>query len=215
VLAVGHMALAYLLGKPTAKALKVNVNVPLLMVLSILPDIDILFENYGVVHRGPTHSVIAALLVFIPIFYAYRKKAAPYLVALLSHSLIGDFFIGGQIQLFWPLSNSEFGLHELGLPYFFDIDSSVNVALELTLFILAIIVLFKSGDIKQFFLKKKTGLLLIIPIGTVLVPSVIGYPMQVPSLLIAPHLFFLILFSVTVFIVLASVFRSRKQQSKS
>lgn len=212
MLAVGHMALAYLLGKPTAKALKVNVNVPLLMVLSILPDIDILFQKY-IMHRGPTHSVVVAVVAFIPIFYLYRKKAAPYLVALLSHSLIGDFFIGGQIQLFWPLSKSQFGLHELGLPYF-DIDSSVNVALELTLFIIAIIVLFKSGDIKQFFLKKKTGLVLIIPIGTVLLPSVIGYPLQVPSLLVAPHLFFLILFSVTVFIVLAGVFRGRKQQSK-
>ena len=67
MLAVGHMALAYLLGKPTAKFLKVSANVPILMVLSILPDIDILFEGY-VMHRGPTHSVVVAALAFIPLF---------------------------------------------------------------------------------------------------------------------------------------------------
>jgi membrane-bound metal-dependent hydrolase YbcI (DUF457 family) len=207
------MALAYLLGKPAAKAVKVNLNVPLVMVMAILPDIDILFESF-LLHRGPTHSVVMAALVFIPVFYVYRKNAAPYFVALLSHSLIGDFFIAGRIQLFWPLSNSEFGLHELGLPYFFEIKDPVSVASELTLFALAIILLFKSGDVRQFLRAKKTSLVLIIPIGTVLLPSVIGYPLQVPSLLVAPHLFFLVLFSVTVLIVLASIFRGKTQLSK-
>ena len=116
-------------------------------------------------------------------------------------------------MLFWPVTQAEFGLHELGLWWaYFDINSLVNVALELSLFTGAIIVLVKSKDLRQFFQNRLTSLVLIIPIGTVLLPSVIGYPLQVPSLLIAPHLFFLVLFSVTVLVVLTAFFR--KPQKK-
>ncbi len=204
------MALAYLLGKPIANALKVNFNVPLILVLSIIPDIDVLFEGV-ILHRGPTHSAIIAIIVFIPLFLYYKKQAVPYFVALLSHALIGDFLIGGQITLFWPLTQAEFGLHELGIWWaYFEIDNLVNVALELSLFTVAILVLVKSKDIRQFFQNKKTSLVLIIPIGTVLLPSLIGYPLLVPALLIAPHLFFLALFSVAVLIVLFSYIRKPK-----
>jgi len=75
-------------------------------------------------HRGPTHSIISALIVFVPFFIVYRKKAVPYFIALISHSLIADFLIGGQIMLFWPLSQAEFGLHELG-SYFITINHRV------------------------------------------------------------------------------------------
>ncbi|MGE5637644.1 MAG: metal-dependent hydrolase [Chloroflexota bacterium] len=73
--AVGHMALAYLLSKTSAKGLKVNVIVPAVFVLSIIPDIDILFG--GEFHRGPTHSSIVALVIFIPFFIIYRRKTVP------------------------------------------------------------------------------------------------------------------------------------------
>ena len=53
--AVGHMALAYLIGKSSAKLLKVNLNIPLILVLSIMPDADILLGTYQLL-RGPTHS---------------------------------------------------------------------------------------------------------------------------------------------------------------
>ena len=43
--AVGHMSLAYLLGKGSAKWLKVKINIPLIMVLSILPDADIIADK--------------------------------------------------------------------------------------------------------------------------------------------------------------------------
>jgi hypothetical protein len=38
------MSLAYLLGKSSAKWLKVKINIPLIMVLSILPDVDLIFD---------------------------------------------------------------------------------------------------------------------------------------------------------------------------
>jgi len=201
------MGIAYLLAKASGKLLKVNFNIPLVLVLSILPDIDIIFQFlFGSnIHRGPTHSIIVAILVFIPVFIIYRKKATPYFAALASHSLIGDFFIGGQIQLLWPLSTREFGLPELGFPYI-SINSPINVVLEFTIFVIATVVMFKTRDIHVFFKKRKINLVLAVPIFTVLLPTFVGYPIHVPFLLVLPHLFYLVLFAIAVLIVLKDVF---------
>jgi membrane-bound metal-dependent hydrolase YbcI (DUF457 family) len=201
--AVGHMALAYLLGKGSAKPLKVNLNIPVILVLSIIPDIDIIFDAIFMteIHRGPTHSIIIAILVFIPVFVLYRRKALPYFLALASHSLIGDFLIGGRVQLLWPLSTGLFGLHESG-SYYISIFSPVNIALELTLFLISTVIMFKAKDWQVFFKNNKLNLVLVIPIFTVLLPTFVGYPSKVPLLLILPHLFYLILFSVSVWITL-------------
>ena len=63
--AVGHISLGYLVGNFFARILKVQFNVPLVIVLSIIPDIDIIFELLlgNPVHRGPTHSLIFAFLI--------------------------------------------------------------------------------------------------------------------------------------------------------
>jgi membrane-bound metal-dependent hydrolase YbcI (DUF457 family) len=199
------MALGYLLGKASARVLNVNINIPLLLVLSIIPDIDILlgFLLQSEIHRGPTHSIIVAILAFIPFFVLYSQKAAPYFASLASHSLIGDFFIGGQLQLLWPLSTSEFGLTD---PYI-NIYNSTNIALEFTLFAIALIVMFKTRDFFRFFRNSKMNLLLAVPIFTVLLPTFASYPLHVPDLLVLPHLFFLVLFSVSVLIVLRNLFK--------
>ena len=202
------MAIAYLLGKGTSKGLRLKLNIPILLVLSILPDIDIIYDflTGSAIHRGPTHSIIVAALAFIPIFVIFRKKAIPYFLALISHPLIGDFLVGGRLQLFWPLSTNQYGLHELGGPYI-DIFSPVNIILELSLFVLATIVLYKTGDWKVFFSRNKTNLILIIPVATVLLPSTIGYPFSNSLLLSEPilalaHLFYLALFSIAIIKVL-------------
>jgi membrane-bound metal-dependent hydrolase YbcI (DUF457 family) len=198
------MSLAYLLGKGSGKALRVKPNIALLLVLSILPDIDIVFDlltGYQI-HRGPTHSIVVASLVFIPIFVIYRKKAIPYFLALISHSLIGDFFIGGNLQLLWPISKAEFGIHELGSAYI-SIFSPINIALELTLFVLAMLILFKSADWKAFLRKDIINLVLVIPVTTVLLPSTIGYPFSESLLFSEPalalaHVVYLVLFSIAI-----------------
>jgi membrane-bound metal-dependent hydrolase YbcI (DUF457 family) len=195
--AIGHIALAYLLGKTSAKLLKVNLNIPLILVLSIIPDIDILFDFLfnSEIHRGPTHSIIVAIVVFIPFFVLYRKRATPYFAALASHSLIGDFLIGGQLQLLWPLSTNEFGFTGI------NIYNPINIALEFTLFAVALVVMLKTRDLFHFFRNNKLNLILIIPIFTVLLPTFVGYPLSVPILLVLPHLFYLVTFSIAVLLV--------------
>ena len=201
--AVGHMALAYLLGKASATRLKVSSNIPAILVLSIIPDIDILF-GVDEFHRGPTHSAILALLIFIPLIILFRKKAVPYFLALLSHGLIGDLIIGGNLQLLWPITTNEISLSPL-LPKI-EINSPINVALELTLFSAATIVMFKAKDLQLFSRSKKSNLLLAIPIATVLLPTFVAYPLTVPISLVAPHLFYLALFTIAVFAVLLNSF---------
>jgi LexA-binding, inner membrane-associated putative hydrolase len=192
--AVGHMALGYLLGKASAKSLKVKPNIPLLLVLSIIPDIDILAgEDF---HRRATHSVILAIIVFIPFIIYFGRRAVPYMLALVSHALIADLIVGGGIQLWWPLSTKMVYL-PAPFPYI-SINSTVNVALELTLFTLATILMFKTKDSRIFLESHRSNLLLAIPIFTVLLPTFTGYPLTVPLLLIPPHLFYIIVFSIAV-----------------
>ena len=180
-----------------------NFNIPLILVLSVLPDVDIFLDHLlkTEIHRGPTHSIITAILVFIPFFLLYRQKATPYFASLASHSLIGDFLIGGQLQLLWPLSISEFGIHEMGFPYI-SIYNPINLVLEFSLFVIAFIVMLKTRDILRFFRSNKLNLILAIPIFTVLLPTFASYPLQVPAVLVLPHLFFLVLFSISILFVL-------------
>ena len=86
--AVGHLAIGYLFGKATSKLAQVDLNVPLLFALSIIPDIDLLVP--GLKHRGPTHSIVILCLLSLPAFVLYRKKATPYLVCLLYTSDAAD-----------------------------------------------------------------------------------------------------------------------------
>jgi membrane-bound metal-dependent hydrolase YbcI (DUF457 family) len=197
------MALAYLLAKGTGKLFNVNFNIPLVLVLSIIPDIDIIFGFllHSEIHRGPTHSIIVAILVFIPFFLYYRQRATPYFAALVSHSIIGDFLIGGQLQLLWPLSTREFGFS------YTTIYSTQSVVLEFTLFIIALVVMFKTRDIHQFFRNNNLNLVLAVPIFTVLLPTFASYPLQVPLLLVLPHLFYLVLFSISVLFVVRRFFK--------
>jgi hypothetical protein len=192
------MALAYLIGKASATQLRTNLIIPAILVLSIIPDIDILFGG-GEFHRGPTHSAVVALLVFIPLFILYRWKAVPYFLALLSHSLIGDLFIGGNLELFWPITTNP-----ISLPAPFPviaINSIVNVSFELILFTAATIIMFRTKDLHLFLRGKKSNLLLAIPIATLMLPTFLAYPLTVRILLVPPHLFYLGLFTIAFFSV--------------
>lgn len=195
------MALGYLLAKPTSKLLKTRLVVPFVLVLSTLPDADIIVPS---LHRGPSHSVITALLVFVPFIILYRKKAVPYFLALVSHAVIGDFLIGGGVQLLWPLSDAKFGNYW----FFTRITDPANVALELVLFVVATIVMFKTRDLLHFFQPHKSNLTLIIPVLTVLLPTFLSYPISVPILLIVPHILYLVLFSVAVLIAAFRLLRT-------
>ena len=82
------------------------------MFLSILPDIDIIFRFAGIElgHRTITHSAIIWLVIggilvsFFKIKYQKGSQAAVYLIAYLSHLMIGDILVG-PINILFPIGN--------------------------------------------------------------------------------------------------------------
>ena len=189
--AVGHFALGYLTGKLAAKSLDVNINFPLLFLASVFPDIDLLIP--GLEHRGPLHSVILFCLVFIPIFAIYKKRAAPYFVAVIQHIIIGDYLIGGDLQLLWPLTTNTYGFHV-------GIASLLNIALEWSLFLISMTFMIKTKDIFFLFKHHPSNMILAIPLLTVLLPTVISFPLYVPLALVIPHIVYLILLTIPILI---------------
>jgi membrane-bound metal-dependent hydrolase YbcI (DUF457 family) len=157
----------------------------MVLVLSVIPDIDLLIPFLQ--HRGPTHSIITALIAFVPIFVIYHGEAIPYFMALVQHSLIGDNLAGGQIQLLWPLTTQQYGTN-------ISIRSQTNITLEWIMFLASIIVMLKTKDIMAFFQPHNSSLILSIPTFTVLLPTFLAFPLEVPPILILPHIVYLILF---------------------
>jgi hypothetical protein len=185
------------LGKASAKLLRTKINIPTVLMLSVIPDTDIIIQIFvpTLEHRGPTHSVITALIVFIPIFAVYQKRAIPYFIALIQHSLIGDTVAGGQIQLLWPVATQYYGT---GM----NIQSQTNTAVEWTLFLLSMIIMLKTKDTATLFQPNNTSLALTIPVFTLLLPTFVGYPLDVPAWLIPPHLAYTFILSASIIIAL-------------
>ena len=186
--AVGHLALGYLTGRAAGKHLKVNTNISLLLLASVIPDIDLLVPVLE--HRGPTHSLIIFLIILIPAILIYGKKAVPYFIALVQHPLIGDY-ITGSTQLLWPLTPHTYGI---GIK----ITSLPNILLEWSLFLIFMTLAYKTKDIWLLFRHHPSNLLLSTPLFTVLLPTVLNFPTHVPLELLIPHLIYLTLFTLSI-----------------
>jgi len=167
--------------------------------LSVIPDIDILIPILE--HRGPTHSIIMTFTVFIPIFAIYHKKAIPYFIALIQHSLTGDYIAGGRIQIFWPITTQYYGT---GV----SIKSSTNITLEWLIFLTSIIIMLKAKDTATLFQPHNSNLILSIPTFTVLLPTFLSFPLEVPAWLMPPHLAYMSVFSASIIIDLFKVLKT-------
>ena len=201
--AIGHFALGYMSGRISAKLLKKDLNIPLVLTLSVIPDMDIIIPFLR--HRGPTHSIIVAFMAFVPFFFIFRKRAVPYFLALVQHSLLGDYFVGGGIQLLWPITATSYGG---GI----SILSQTNVILEWMLFLTSLAMMLHTKDITGFFEYHQSNILLSIPITTALLPTILSYPLQVPVWLLPPHLFYLTIMSTSiVFYVYRKLKTSRRK----
>jgi membrane-bound metal-dependent hydrolase YbcI (DUF457 family) len=200
VFAIGHLALGYLLGKTSARLLKLTPNIPLILLLSVVPDVDIILEHFGLFeHRGATHSLITALVVFLPFFVMYRKKTIPYFVSMVQHTLIGDYIAGGEMQLFWPITTNAYGTT-------ISLVGAMNMFIEVAAFAVAIIVMFKTKDLALFFKSNMSNLVLVVPGFAVLGSILLSYPyVRVFLLLILPHMFYVAMFSSAILLALFKV----------
>ena len=115
MLFVGHISLAFLIVYSISlkfQGVRKAVSIAVVMLLSILPDIDMIFRLVGIDlgHRTFTHSAIIWLIIggitisFFTIKYRKGSVAAVYLIAYLSHLVIGDVIVA-PINLLYPLGD--------------------------------------------------------------------------------------------------------------
>jgi hypothetical protein len=140
-----------------------------------------------------------AIIIFIPIFALFHKKAIPFFLALIQHSLLGDYITGGQIQLVWPLTTNYYGM---GI----SIESQTNITLEWLTFLASMIIMLKANDTLAFFQPHNSNLILTIPTFTVLLPTFLNFPLEIPTLLIPPHLVYIAIFSVSIILSMGAIF---------
>ena len=151
-------------------------------------------------HRGPTHSFITITVLMIPFFVVYKKQAIPYYAALLSHILIGDFFTGGS-QLLWPLTQTRFAALNYSV-------TTLPVQItELVLFAVTLPIMYKLKDLQSLLKPNNKNWVLIIPLAATVGPMFAlgtGGESTLPSLLLAPSIFYVLLFSYSIFVWLKS-----------
>lgn len=142
-----------------------------------------------------------AFIVFVPIFVFYRKEALPYFIALIQHSLVGDYIGGNGPQLLWPFTSQSYGIT-------LEITSLPNVVIESLLFLAAVVVMLKTDDISRFLEPHKSNLILAIPALTLLLPIIPRFPLGLPVWLIPSSLVYLFLFLIAILIALCEFYRS-------
>ena len=199
--AIGHFALGYLTGKSASKLLGVKLSMPLLLVASIIPDVDLILQYLDptlFMHRGPLHSIVTFSVLMLPFIVKYRKQAIPYYVALLSHSLLGDLFTGG-FEMLWPLSDRWFSLLDVS------VRSVPSITVELVLCIVALIIMFKTKDLQQLLKPASNNLFLIIAFGATIGPLLDlskTFEASLPTPLIIPSIFWLAVLAYAILIEL-------------
>ena len=146
-------------------------------------------------HGGPTHSIILYLALAFPAILLWRKQAIPYLTALVSHPLLGDYptriYQTSGVQLFYPLTSEWFaaGIEGAMLVYIY---------LELTLFAIFLGMMFVTRDFRTLIKPHPSNWLLGIPIATALLPVFLRFPLPVPAELVIPHIILIALLGIPV-----------------
>ena len=111
--------------------------------------------------------------------------------------------------MFWPFSNGLFGATNL------TVQSMPIVLAELTLFAVTLPLMYKLGDLQALFKPHNHNWALIIPLGAILGPLLSlgrGTENALPSLLIIPSLFYVGLFSYSIFIELRAWHKKDKEK---
>ncbi len=152
------MAMGYLFAWAVAKGMKQRVVVWAALTAAILPDYDILFSWAGLSHHTYTHSLVLWAPVMVALVL-WKRGSLPYVVAVLQHIVLGDTLVG-RVPLFLPLSKVQLGLN-LGMP------SMADILLEVGFSVLALLVLWRSGDLRRVFGGGSETVLMAVPLLSV------------------------------------------------
>lgn len=186
---LGHLAIGYLVAKFFGR--NHEIDIPIVLSASLLPDLDIIIPN--IPHRGPTHSIVVAFLLLVPVFYYWKTNIFIYYSAYASH-IVADLVAGsvnGRSQLLWPYIDRWIILYPKLI-----MGSDKEAAVEITILIIAMMVLWITKDYKKLIRYKNTNFLLFFPCAVVLMSFLLGYyygDSMIPSLFNIPHLLVMVL----------------------
>lgn len=184
--AVGHLAIGYLFGKSSSKILNTNIQLSLIFLFAVLPDIDLLIPFFE--HRGPTHSITALTIFLILTSFLIGRDAIPYSMVYLQHIVPGDYLTDGGVQLLWPINKQWYSLE-------INQGTSISISIELIAFIISFLIMWKMRDLRQLFHPQALNLILLIPLVALSSPLIIKFPNSVPLSLILPHIAYITLFT--------------------
>jgi membrane-bound metal-dependent hydrolase YbcI (DUF457 family) len=200
MLGAGHLALGYIAGTLTAKVTRSSINLPLLLFIAVIPDIDYLFPDIG--RRTITHSLLVQLVIASPFLIKYRQHAIPYLGALISHDVIDLFNVAG-VQLLWPISTYN---HPI-IPY--RIISQVAPymeVVELGIALFVFIVMIVTGVVQQMGTSHGQILLLLGSLGSLAASIIAVRVFMLPLFLSLAQLSFIVLLSWPILRYIAQIF---------
>ena len=186
-----------------SKTLRTNLNIPLALAISLVPDIDLLLEP-ALIHGGPTHSILLLTILFIPAFFIWKKASLPYLASAASHSIIGDYLTRlpkhRGVQLLYPLNSTFYSARP-------EVTQLTYIYSEIIMFVAFLFLLVAARDTKALTKVHPSNFLFIIPILTAALPVFIEFPLPVPSQLIIPHLALMVILAVPILLDLESYIR--------
>ncbi|MFQ5761892.1 MAG: metal-dependent hydrolase [Candidatus Bathyarchaeia archaeon] len=152
---LGHMAMAYLLGRPVASAVRrTQPSIPLLFLMGALPDFDLLFP-FIATHGTLTHSVWFWLVPFAVLGAFLGWRTLPYAVGVFQHFLLGDAVMYG-VAFLQPISDVTLRLN-VGMP------SAADSVIETGLLLGMIVYLRLSGDLSRILARERRNLWIILP----------------------------------------------------
>lgn len=135
--------------------------IPLILLLGIIPDSDLLLDTFGIMHRTVTHSFLLWTLIFIPLFIMFRLKSLPYFVAVVQHFAFGDILMG-KVMIFWPFNRSYIG-------FGFAMPSTFDVAMETAGLLIAAAIIIYSGDLRRTLAVEKRNTLMALPLMAIII----------------------------------------------
>ncbi len=160
-LPIGHSAIGFathsLISNDRANFNKWHMAI-FIIVLSNLPDIDVLFglvlhNNGSAFHRGPTHSILFALIMGY--LASKSSKICSYIpkasfktcfMLILSHVVADYFLTSSPVSFCWPFavsfSTGNSGWSHVFHTVFFDADQDTGILLVCT-FIIILVLIFK------------------------------------------------------------------------
>ena len=145
----------YLTVRVLDRVCKTKTKTWIALTVGMIPDVDLYFTPFGLVHHTYTHSILL-WLPLIPLLF-YSTSFIPIYFGMVQHML--DDALVGTVPVLLPLSSVTIGIN-LGVP------SVADTLLEGGAFLAVVLVAYRNGDLKKLLSVRRESFWSIIPLAT-------------------------------------------------